>query len=183
MVTALILIAVAALVWAAFAFNRLVRLRNQVRTAWADIDVQLRRRHDLVPQLVAAVKGYAGHERGVLTAVTELRAQAVALTSPSKLGEVETSLEKALTQLFALKEAYPDLKANENFLQLQNDLVDVEDHLQYARRFYNGAVRDYNTAIQHFPGMLIAHAGGFGESEFFHAEEGERAGVKVELAS
>lgn len=183
MFTVLIVVAVAALAWAAFAFNRLVHLRNQVRTAWADIDVQLRRRHDLVPQLVAAVKGYAGHERGVLTAVTELRAQAVALTSPTKLGQVEGALEKALTQLFALKEAYPDLKANENFLQLQNDLVDVEDHLQYARRFYNGAVRDFNTAIQRFPGMLIAHAGGFNESEFFSAEEDERGAVKVELSA
>jgi LemA protein len=181
--TVLIIVAVAALAWAAFAFNRLVHLRNQVRTAWADIDVQLRRRHDLVPQLVAAVKGYAGHERGVLTAVTELRAQAVALTSPTKLGQVEGALEKALTQLFALKEAYPDLKANENFLQLQNDLVDVEDHLQYARRFYNGAVRDFNTATQRFPGMLIAHAGGFTESEFFSAEEDERGAVKVELSA
>ena len=182
MITALILIGLAALVWAVVVFNRLVHLRNQVRTAWADIDVQLKRRHDLVPQLVAAVKGYAGHERGVLTAVTELRAQAVALTSPAKLGEVEGSLEKALTQLFALKEAYPDLKANENFLELQRDLVEVEDHLQYARRFYNGAVRDNNIAIQRFPGMLVAHAGSFGEAEFFSAEDDEREVVRVGLA-
>ena len=180
--TALALIAIALVLWGAFAFNRLVKLRNQVRTAWADIDVQLRRRHDLVPQLVAAVQGYAGHERGVLTAVTELRAQAVALTSPAKLGEVEGALEKSLTQLFALREAYPDLKANENFLGLQKDLVEVEDNLQYSRRFYNGAVRDYNTAIQRFPDMLVAHAGGFGETEFFHADEADRAAVKVEIA-
>ena len=182
MITALLLIGLAALVWAVFAFNRLVHLRNQVRTAWADIDVQLKRRHDLVPQLVAAVKGYAGHERGVLTAVTELRAQAIALTSPARLGPVEGALEQALTQLFALKEAYPDLKANDNFLQLQKDLVEVEDHLQYARRFYNGAVRDYNVAIQRFPGMLIAHAGGFTESEFFNVEEEARQPVRVGLA-
>ncbi len=183
MITALLLIGLAVLVWAGFQFNRLVHLRNQVRNAWADIDVQLKRRHDLVPQLVAAVQGYAGHERGVLTAVTELRSKAVALTSPARLGEVEKSLEQALTRLFALKEAYPDLKANETFLQLQRDLVEVEDHLQYARRFYNGAVRDYNTAIQRFPGMLVAHAGGFTESEFFSAEEGERGVVPVELSS
>lgn len=182
MITLFLLFGLAILVWAAFAFNRLVHLRNQVRTAWADIDVQLKRRHDLVPQIVAAVKGYAGHERGVLTAVTELRTKAIALTSPAQLGEVETSLEQALSRLFLLKEAYPDLKASENFLQLQRDLVGVEDHLQYARRFYNGAVRDYNTAIQRFPGMLVAHAGGFTESEFFSADEEDRAVVPVELS-
>lgn len=181
MLTVLILLLMAVVVWGAFSFNRLVRLRNQVRTAWADIDVQLKRRHDLVPQLVAAVKGYASHERGVLTAVTELRAQAVSLTSPSKLGEVEGALGKAISQLFALKEAYPDLKANENFLALQRDLVDVEDHLQYARRFYNGAVRDYNTTIERFPDMVVAHAGGFAPTEFFSADEDDRAPVKVDL--
>ena len=183
MLTVLILILMAVVVWGAFSFNRLVRLRNQVRTAWADIDVQLRRRHDLVPQLVAAVRGYASHEQGVLTAVTELRSQAVALTSPGQLGQVEGALERALTHLFALKEAYPDLKANENFLKLQHDLVEVEDHLQYARRFYNGAVRDYNTTIERFPDMIVAQAGGFAPTEFFSAEEDERNAVKVELAS
>jgi LemA protein len=183
MFTALILIAVAVVVWGAFAFNRLVRLRNQVRNAWADIDVQLRRRHDLVPQLVAAVKGYTGYKRGLLTTVTELRTQAMAITSPAKLGETEAALEKGLTQILALKEAYPDLKANESFLQLQRDLVGVEDNLQYARRFYNGAVRDYNTAIQRFPDMLVARTGGFTETEFFSAEESDRAAVNVELPS
>lgn len=181
MLTATLITAIALLGWAAFSYNRLVRLRNQVKTAWADIDVQLKRRHDLVPQLVGAVEGYAGHERGVLTAVTELRAKAVALTSPARLGEVEAALEQSLTQLFALKEAYPDLKANQSFLQLQRDLVQVEDNLQYARRFYNGAVRDYNTSIQRFPDMLVARGTGFGESEFFTAEEDDRAAVRVEL--
>src|SRR4029079_4278029 len=168
--------------WAVLAFNRLVRLRNQGKTAWADIDVQLKRKHDLVPQLVSAVQGYAGYERGVLTTVTELRSQAVALTSPAKLGEVEGELQKALTQLFALKEAYPDLKANQNFLELQHDLVNVEDQLQYARRFYNGAVRDYNTSIQRFPDMLVANAAGFHELEFFSADETDRGVVNVDLA-
>lgn len=179
----LLIVALALAGWAVFAFNRLVRLTNQVRTAWADIDVQLKRRHDLVPQLVSAVKGYAGHERGVLTAVTELRSQALALTSPARLGEVEGALEKALTQLFALREAYPELKSNENFLQLQRDLVEVEDNLQYSRRFYNGAVRDFNTTIQRFPDMLVAHAGGFAETEFFAAAGDEREAVKVEMQS
>src|SRR5665647_1464654 len=118
MFIAFILIAVAVVVWGAFAFNRLVRLRNQVRNAWADIDVQLRRRHDLVPQLVEAVKGYKGYEQSVLTSVTELRTQAMATTSPARLGETEAALEKGLAKILALKEAYPDLKANQSFLQL-----------------------------------------------------------------
>ena len=183
MTAVIALIVIALLVWAVFAYNRLIRLRNQVQTAWADIDVQLKRRHDLVPQLVAAVQGYAGFERGVLTTVTELRAQAVALTSPAKLGQVESSLEKSLTQLFALKEAYPDLKANQNFLQLQKDLVEVEDNLQYARRFYNGAVRDFNTSIQRFPDMLVARGGGFTQRELFSADQEDRPAVRVELGA
>jgi LemA protein len=178
-----ILIAIALLVWGFFAFNRLVRLRNQVRNAWADIDVQLKRRHDLIPPLVAAVKGYMGHERGVLQSVTELRSQATTLTSPAKLGDVESALGQALVPLLALKEAYPDLKANQNFLQLQRDLVEVEDHLQYARRFYNGAVRENNTAVQRIPDMFIAKGFGFPEAEFFQAGEEDRAVVNVDLAS
>ena len=168
--------------WAVLSFNRLVHLRNQVKTAWADIDVELKRRHDLIPQLVSSVQGYAGYERGVLTSVTELRSKAQSITSPAQLGEVEGEIGKAVNQLIALKEAYPDLKANQNFLQLQRDLVGVEDQLQYARRFYNGAVRDYNTSIERFPAMLIAHGGGFTPQEFFSADEGDRAAVNVELA-
>jgi LemA protein len=182
--TTILLVAVAAvLAWAAWAFNRLIRLRNQTRAAWADIDVQLTRRHDLVPQLVAAVQGYVGHERGVLAAVTQLRAQAVALRSPAQLGVVEAALEQALGRLFALKEAYPDLKASANFAQLQRDLVAVEEHLQFARRFYNGAVRDYNTTIQRVPDMIIARAFGFGDAEFYQARDEERPAVGVELTS
>jgi LemA protein len=178
----LILIVLAVLVWAALAFNSLVRLRNQVRTAWADIDVQLRRRHDLIPQLVAAVKGYSGYERDVLTSVTQLRNQAVSQTSPAQLGATEDALGRGVKQLLAVQEAYPDIKANQNFLQLQRDLVDVENNLQYARRFYNGAVRDYNTSIERFPGMFIARIGGFKESEFFNADEADRASVNVNLS-
>ena len=179
----LVLIAVATGVWAVFTYNRLVHLRNQMRNGWADIDVQLKRRHDLVPELVASVKGYMGHERRVLQSVTELRAQAVTLTSPSKLGDVESALGQALVPLFALKEAYPDLKANQSFLKLQRDLVEVEDHLQYARRFYNGAVRDYNTSIQSVPAVFVARSFGFTEGEFFQAGEEDRPAVKVDLAS
>lgn len=180
--TMLLLAFVAALLaWGVFAFNRLVRLRNQVRTAWADVDVQLIRRHDLVPQLVGAVQGYTGHERALLETVTELRAQAVAMKSPAQLGEVESALEQALGRLFALKEAYPDLKASENFAQLQRDLVEVEEQLQYARRFYNGAVRDHNDAAQRFPDMIVARTLGFSDREFFQADDAQRAAPKVEL--
>ena len=178
----LVLIAAALLAWAVFAFNRLVRLRNQWRTAWADIDVQLQRRHDLVPQLVAAVQGYAGHESALLEAVTALRTQALALQGPKQLGEIEEALEQNLGRLLALREAYPDLKASANFMQLQQELVEVEEHLQYARRFYNGAVRDYNTAIQRVPDVLVARGFGFGEADFFQAGAEQRAAVKVELS-
>lgn len=178
----LLLPALALVAWGVLAFNRLVRLRNQTRTAWADIDVQLQRRHDLVPQLVAAVQGYAGHEAATLRAVTELRAQAVGLREPSRLGEVEEALEQGLVRLLALQEAYPNLKANQNFAQLQRDLVDTEEQLQYARRFYNGAVRDYTDATQRVPDVLVAKAAGFGAIEFFQAQADSRAAVKVEMA-
>jgi LemA protein len=172
---------VALLAWAVLIYNRLVRLRNQVRTAWADIDVQLTRRHDLVPQLVAAVQGYTGHEKAVLEAVTELRARALAEKSPARLGEVESALEQAMGRLLALQEAYPDLKASDNFLALQRDLVGVEDHLQYARRFYNGAVRDLNDAVQRVPDLAVARAFAFGPGEFYQAESEQRAAVPVRI--
>ena len=172
----------AACLWTMLAFNRLVRLRNQVRTAWADVDVQLIRRHDLVPALVAAVKAYAGHEQAVLAAVTELRGQAMAAQAPGQLGELEAALQQGLGRLIALQEAYPDLKANQNFAQLQRDLVDVEEQLQYARRFYNGAVRDLNDTVQRVPDRFIALPFGFTGAEFFQANESDRAAVKVELS-
>ena len=178
LVTALV---VALPVWAVLVYNRLVRLRNQARTAWADIDVQLVRRHDLVPQLVAAVKGYAGHEKALLEAVTQLRAEALAEKSPARLGEVESALEQAMGRLLALQEAYPDLKASDNFLALQRDLVEVENHLQYARRFYNGAVRDYNDAVQRVPDLAVARAFAFATVEFYQAETEQRAAVAVKL--
>ncbi len=166
--------------WAIGSFNGLVRLRNQVKTAWADIDVQLTRRHDLVPNLVESVKAYAGHEKALLENVAALRAQAMATRSPRTLGEVESQLEQGLSRLFLLQEAYPDLKANQNFAQLQAGLVQVEDHLQYARRFYNGAVRDLNDGIQKFPDSIIANAFGFTAAESFHAADDARAAPKVE---
>lgn len=168
-------------VWAIAVFNRLVRLRNQMRTAWADIDVQLTRRHDLVPQLVSAVQGYAGHESAVLRTVTELRALALQQGSPGALASIEAGLEQAIGQLLLLKENYPDLKASDNFLQLQRELVDVEEHLQYARRFYNGAVRDYNDGLQRVPDVVVAKLSGFAAGEFYQAGDDARAAVRVAL--
>ncbi|NDK39876.1 LemA family protein [Pseudoxanthomonas gei] len=168
--------------WGVTAYNRLVRLRNQVRTAWADVDVQLVRRHDLVPSLVTAVRAYAGHEQAVLATVTELRGQALSAQAPGPLGTIESALAQGIGRLLALQEAYPDLKASENFAQLQRDLVQVEEQLQYARRFYNGAVRDLNDAVQRVPDLWVARAGGFGNAEFFQAEDQGREAVKVELA-
>ena len=172
----------ALLAWAVFSFNRLVRLRNQVRTAWADVDVQLIRRHDLVPSLVSAVQAYAGHEQAVLATVTELRGQAMAAQAQGKLGGIESALEQGIGRLLALKESYPELKASENFSSLQRDLVEVEEQLQYARRFYNGAVRDLNDTVQRVPDLLVARIGGFDNAEFFQTEEAGRAAVKVELS-
>lgn len=169
------------LAWVVFAFNRLVRLRNQVKAGWSDIDVQLMRRHDLVPNLVEAVRAYAGHEKALLENVTALRAQALATQSPAKLAEVERALEQGIGRLMLIREAYPDLKASENFLKLQRDLVDVEDHLQYARRFYNGAVRENNDGVQRFPDLWVARAFGFRDAEFFEADAAAGMAPTLEL--
>lgn len=174
-----LLAAIAPVAWGVWAFNRLVGLRNQVRNAWADIDVQLARRHDLVPQLVTAVKAYANHEQAVLTAATALRDQALAQSGPRRICEAETALEDALVQVFALQEAYPALKASGNFLSLQQALVGIEDHLQYARRFYNGAVRDLNDAIQRVPDIVVARLCGFHEAEFYQADDAARAAMRI----
>lgn len=168
--------------WGVFAFNRLVRLRNQVKAGWSDIDVQLMRRHDLVPRLVEAVRAYAGHEKAVFERVTELRAQALATTSPARLASLERAIESDLARLLVIKEAYPELKASENFLALQRDLVDVEDHLQYARRFYNGAVRALNDGVQRFPDVLVARALGFAEAEYFRADDAAGEAPKLGIS-
>ena len=170
---------IGALAWTVFAFNRLVRLRNQRRTAWADIDVQLHRRHDLVPALVESVKACAAHERVTLQSVTELRSRAMGGATPAPQGRLETELQSAIGRLLAIGEGYPELKASANFAQLQRELVDVEDQIQYARRFYNGATRDYNDAIQRVPDLLIARACGFPPAEFFQAEAASRAAPQV----
>ena len=176
-----LLILIGLFAWAVFTFNRLVRLRNQVRAGWSDIDVQLTRRHDLVPMLVEAVRAYAGHEKSVFERVTALRSAAMSAQSPARLATAEAALEHEVGRLMLIQEAYPELKASENFLKLQRDLVDVEDHLQYARRFYNGAVRELSDGVQRFPDLLIARSFGFKPAEFFEAAEGAETAPKVGL--
>ena len=180
--TALVIIVLALFVWGVWIFNRLVKDRNQVRSAWSDIDVQLTRRHDLVPQLVDAVKAYAGYERSTLEAVTALRTRSDQAARLAEKADLEDQLQAGIEKLIAVAEAYPDLKADGNFLALQRQLTEVEDHLQYARRFYNGAVRIYNTRIETFPHLLVARPFGFAASEFF-AVPGEdvRAAPRLEI--
>lgn len=153
---------------AVWAYNRLVRNRNQVGEAWAGIDVQLQKRHELVPNLVATVKGYAGHESRLFEEVSRIRS--VRGDAVAETAEHETSLSRSLGKLFALAEDYPDLKASEGFRQLHSSLVEIEDHLQYARRYYNGAVRINNNFVESFPSNLVARAFGFGSAEFFEIE-------------
>lgn len=156
------------LAWGIWTYNRLVRARNQQQEAWAGIDVQLRKRYDLVPALVEAVRGYSTHEKNVLTDVTEARRQA--LTSQTPTDVTEQNLSLGLRSLFALAENYPDLKADANFLRLSQELVEIEDHLQYARRYYNGSVRDMRNLCQTFPNNLLARRLGFEPGAFFEVE-------------
>ncbi len=156
-------------------YNRLVGLRQTVNQAWSDIEVQLKQRQDLVPQLVNTVKGYAKHEKETLNEVIQARNSAVAASSPNTQAMAEGMLSQALGKLFALAEAYPDLKANENFLQLQDELSDVENKIAAARRFYNNSVQEYNTAREQFPANIIAGSFNFEPREFFEAIEGREA--------
>lgn len=163
----------ALLVWVVLIFNRLVRSRNLVRAGFSDIDVQLQRRHDLVPQLVEAVRAYAGYERGVLEEVTELRAKARSAEQEGRaelMVSAEAALVVGLGRLMMLAEDYPDLKASGNFRQLAAELVETENLLSHARRFYNGAVRQLNTRVQQFPDLIIARLLGFDEATFFSAD-------------
>jgi len=165
--------------WLIAVYNSLVRLRNRAKEAWSDIETQLKRRYDLIPNLVESVKGYMAHEVGVFEKVTQARAQAMQSTGTAK-AEREDMLSGALKSLFAVAENYPQLKANENFLSLQNELTDTEDKIQAARRFYNGMVRDLNTRIQSFPSNLIAGPFGFSAMEFFgDLTDAEKRPVKV----
>ena len=162
---------VAAAFYVVFVYNGLVALRQRVNQAFADIDVQLKQRHDLIPNLVETVKGYASHERDTLEAVVQARNSAISANSPEQIAAAENALTGALRQLFALAEAYPDLKANANFQQLQAELSDIENKIAAARRFFNNAVQEYNTSIEQFPASLFAGALGFQHREFFDLGE------------
>jgi LemA protein len=163
--------------WAIMIYNQLVAMRQRVGQAFADVDVQLKQRHDLIPNLVETVKGYAAHERGTLEEVVKARNAAMAAQGPAQQAAAENQLTGALRQLFALSEAYPDLKANQNFQQLQAELSDIENKIAAARRFFNNAVQEYNTGIQQFPAALFAATLGFTERTFFDVGE-ERAVVE-----
>jgi len=159
-------------------YNRLVNDRNRVHAAWSDIDVQLQRRHDLIPRLVKAVEGYAGYEKATLQAITALRAEAVELAGREKLDELgkkEQELDQGVQRLIAVAENYPDLKASENFLNLQEELADTEDHLQFARRFYNGSVRQFNTRVESVPGNIVAGLFKFRTREFYQKDSDDVA--------
>jgi LemA protein len=177
----IVLLIVMVVGWAVAAYNRLVRLRNQVQASWAQIDVQLKRRHSLIPNLVETVKGYAAHERGTLDAVIQARNSAMAVQGqgPGQQAPAEGMLTQALGRLFALAEAYPNLKANENFLGLQSELANTEDKIAYARQFFNSAVQSLNAAVQSIPTNIIAGMGGFHAEQYFEAVGGERQDVSV----
>ena len=169
------------LLWAIVIYNGLIKLKNRVDEAWSDIDVQLKRRYDLIPNLVNTVKGYAAHEKEVFEKVTEARARAMSAGTTEDKAQAENMLSNTLKSLFAVAEAYPDLKANQNFLELQRELTDTEDKIQAARRFYNGNVRDFNTKIEIFPNNIFAGILSFTKRQFFEAAGAEKEVVKVEF--
>lgn len=179
----LIGIAIVIVIWLIAAYNSLITKRNRVDEGWSDIEVQLKRRHSLIPNLMETVKGYAKHESQVFKSVTEARAQAISAETPREHLAAENQLSGALKSLFAVAEAYPELKANENFGKLQDELTDTEDKIQAARRFYNGQVRDFNTKVQTFPNNLISGAFKFTVREFFDLDDKPeaRSDVKVEF--
>lgn len=174
-VAAIVLIAAAGVV----IYNRLIRSRNRVANGWSDIDVQLQRRHDLIPRLVTAVDQYAKYERATLEAVTELRAEAMRVADVRAKGKVEQKLSAGIDRIIALAEDYPDLKANENFMQLQEELVETENYLQFARRYYNGSVRDYNTMTKSVPSNIIAGQFRFEPKEFFQKSSDDAGNVPL----
>ncbi len=181
MLALIIILVVVVLVglYAVFSYNGLVSLRNRIENAWAQIDVQLKRRYDLIPNLVETVKGYAAHERETLDAVIEARNAGMNASGPHDQAEAENQITGALKSLFALSEAYPDLKANQNFAQLQEELTGTEGRIAYARQFYNDTVYRYNTKIQSFPSNILANAFRFSEREYFEADDESRGPTQV----
>jgi len=162
-------------------YNRLVTLRNRIDNAWSQIDVQLKRRYDLIPNLVETVKGYAAHERELLENVTKARAEAISAGSVGEQGKAENALTGTLRSLFAVAENYPDLKANQNFLMLQEELSGTESKIAFSRQFYNDTVMSFNTSVQTFPSNIVASTFGFTSREYFEIEEGAREPVKVDF--
>jgi len=177
----IVILLVLLVIYAIALYNGLVQKRNRVDNSWAQIDVQLKRRHDLIPNLVETVKGYAAHEKGTLDAVVQARNAAMSASTPVAAAQAENQVTGALRQLFALSEAYPDLKANQNFLSLQEELSATEGRVAYARQFYNDSVLTYNTGIQKFPASIIAGRMGFKPREYFEAEEGSRDAPTVQF--
>jgi len=171
----ILVILIVVVLWAILAYNGLITSKNRAQEAWADIDVQLKRRYDLIPNLVNTVKGYAAHESSAFENVTKARALAMGAGTLAEKSSAEASLAASLKSVFAIAEAYPDLKANQNFLSLQSELTDTEDKIQAARRFYNGNVRDFNTSIQKFPGSIIAGMFRFSTMEFFQLDAADAA--------
>lgn len=167
--------------WLIAVYNGLITLKNRTQEAWSDIDVQLKRRYDLIPNLVESVKGYAKHERELLTDLTKARTAAMEAKGTVEKAEKENALSQTLKSIFAVAENYPQLKASENFLQLQKELTDTEDKIEAARRFYNGNVRDFNIKIQVFPNNMIARQLGFKEFELFATKTEEKEAVKVKF--
>lgn len=178
----LLIILAVIILWAIVAYNGFIRRVNQTDEAWADIDVQLKRRYDLIPNLVETVKGYASHEKEAFENVTKARTMAMGAQSVEDHAQAENMLTGALKSVFAIAEAYPDLKANQNFLELQRELSDTENKIQASRRFYNANVRDLNTSVQSFPGNVIAGSFGFTKREFFELEEGSEAKEPVKVS-
>ncbi len=181
--TIIVVIGVVIILWGVIMYNSFITLATRTKEAWADIDVQLKRRYDLIPNLIEAVKGYVTHEKETLQKVTEARTAAMGATGVAETGATQNMLTDALKSLFAVSEAYPDLKANQNFLDLQNELSDTENKIQAARRFYNGNVRDLNIKIKSVPSNIIAGMFKFMEQDFFELEEGseEKEVVKVKF--
>jgi LemA protein len=180
-VIVIVALLVIAALWVLLTYNGLISRRNRVDNSWSQIDVQLKRRHDLIPNLVETVKGYAAHERQTFESVTNARANAINAQGPAQQAEAENVLSGALKSLFAVAEAYPDLKANQNFLNLQEELTSTEDRIAYARQFYNDSVLGYNTKIQQFPAVVIANIFNFDARAFFDAEPGDTEPVQVQF--
>ncbi len=180
----ILFIAVAVIAAVIVIYNRLIKLRNTVKSSWSDIDVQCKKRFDLVPNLVETVKGYASHERALLEKVTQARAMAMQAGGPGEMAKAENMIRETLKSLFAVAEAYPELKANANFMQLQDNLNEIENNIEYARRYYNAVVRDFNILIESFPSNIVASTFNFKQAELFQLESPdiERKPVKVSFS-